>query len=361
MTDARPAVLVLGAEGFIGTAIRRHLAPRARLLSVDLRPLTPIAARFPYGGVVPWERAFQVDLGDPAQVDRLWADLAPEHAGLGGVVMLAAYYDFLNRPDARYARLQAGLEHLLRLVGRDLPPDAPFVFASSMAGLAPTEPGHPLTADSPRLGAWAYPASKLAAERALLAADIPQPRVQLVLAGVYSDLCELVPLYQQIERVRSRSPEKYFLPAHPDRGLTYVHLDSVADAFVRALERLRGRPGLHRLLIGQGHPVTYREIHDRASLAFHGRRLPLLRIPAPVASAGAWLLAHAARLVGRRRFILPWMIRFAGEHFELDPAPALEALGWSDPRDLRQDLDRLLDVAAHHPRLWREINARRPW
>jgi nucleoside-diphosphate-sugar epimerase len=355
------AVLVLGAEGFIGRALRARLADRYRLLSVDVRPPTPVEqladGRAPPVG----ERRIRCDLGDPRQIDRTFGGLGAELRACAGVVHLASYYDFANRPDPRYDRLHLAMPRLLEWIGDGIPVESPVIYASSMAALAPTRPGRRLRPESPRLGAWMYPRYKREAERVLEGAGLRQPVVELVLAAVYSDWCELVPLYQQIERVARRVLEACFYPGPTDRGLTYLHLDEATEAFDKALEALRGRPGIHRFLVGQHEPVTYREIHERASLAFHGRVLPLRRVPPELARVGARALKGLAALRGRRRFLAPWMVRFAGEHFEFDLTETTEALGWTPSRSLHEDLGPMLDFAATHHDLWRAINERRPW
>ncbi|QDG49444.1 NAD(P)-dependent oxidoreductase [Persicimonas caeni] len=354
-------VLILGAQGFIGTELRRRLAPNYRLLSVDLRPGDPIRSHMGDDDLCR-EKLFQADLGDTRQIDELW-DAIPdaEFSRLRGVIHLAAHYDFKNKPDRRYDRLHHALEHLLQRIDERVPAGVPLLYASSMASMAPTEPGMALTEHSPRLGAWAYPAFKIKAEDVIRDANLERATVELVLAGVYSNLCELVPLFKQIELVRSRSFEKYFYPGPTDRGLTYVHVEEVSRAFEMALEEFFGGRGIERFLIGQESPVTYREIHDRSAQAFYGKDLPLQRIPRALAYLGAKVLGAGARQVGKRRFIQPWMIEFAGEHFEFDLSHTRERLGWSPWRSLHDDLDRILQLAAFHPDVWLEVNEQRPW
>lgn len=348
-------VMVTGAAGLIGRAVRRKLAGRFRVVCVDLRRTEPLS--LPAAD----EEIHLCDVGDVDAFGALWRSLGARYPSCAGIIHLAWYYDFKNQMDPRYQMLLRGLEHWLPWIARDLPAHVPFLYASSMASLAPSEPGQKLTEQSPRMGGWAYPASKIAAEQILERAQNPQPRGELVLAGVYSDHCELVPLFQLIERVRSRSPEKFLLPASPDRGLTYVHLDEVADAFVRALAVLRGWTGVHRFLIGQQAPVTYREIHRKAALALTGRRLPILRVPKTVARFGAGTLAWYAQWRDQRRFIQPWMIAYAGEHFEFDLTHTKSVLGWQPERFLGTDLDAIVAFARDHQGEWLALNHERPW
>ncbi len=357
--DTRPCVLILGAEGFIGTHLRAHLADTHHLISVDVRPPTPISARI---GVHDGEEMLvQCDLGDTDQIDELFEAIAPHCAEVVGVVHLAAYYDFRNTPDARYTRLQGALDYLLTRIDACLPGDAPILYASSMAAMAPTAPGERLTPDSPKAGSWAYPQHKIASEEILEAANIANPIAQLVLAGVYSDMCELVPLFQQIERVRRKTLEAYFYPGAVDRGLTYVHVEDCVRAFAQGLEHMRGEQGVQRFLIGEAEPMTYETIQHRAAEAFHGKRLPLLPMPRLLAFIGAWVLGTLWGVFGKRRFIKSWMVQFSGEHFEFDLTQTREGLEWEPERSIHDRMDRILSVANHHTGLWLEVNEGRPW
>lgn len=347
------ALLILGAQGFIGQALRRLLAPQRRLVNVDRVEADPPAA--------PSERNLRLDLSEREQIDQLFETLGDEADAVEGVIDLVAYYDFENRPDPRYRAVEEGLEHLLRRGKEHLRPDVPFIYASSMAALEPTEPGRKLTADSPRSDAWAYTAHKVRCERILEAADVPQPRVELVLAGVYSDWCELVPLYQQIERVRRASVERLFYPGPIDRGFPYLHVDDAARAFEAAVEACRGRPGVHRYMVGEEEPVTYRMVQDIAAETFLGRSESVMRVPRAVARGGARVLDRWARWRGRRTFIQPWMIDYAGEHFELDIGPTIEDLGWRPTHDLHGELADICARAREHEDEWRRRNDARPF
>ena len=359
MTE-RDTILILGAEGFIGGRLRDRLNGQYRLLSVDVRPLKPVRARIGDDDLE-GEQLFRLDLGDPAQLDEFFDDIAGETSRLQAVVHLAAYYDFRNRPDARYGRLHVGLRHLLDLLRQRVDPDVPLIYASSMASLEPTEPGRLITEESSRIEAWMYPASKVEAENILREAAEHRPVVEMVLAAVYSDLGQLVPLFNQIELVRSKSIEKFMYPGPADRGLTYVHVTEAVDAFAKALSPFFGRTGAHRFLIGQERAVPYEYIHRLSSEIFYGKKLPLLPILPVFAVIGAHILNLLFSLFGKRRFLQPWMIQFAGEHFEFDLTHTKSELGWSPWRNLHDDLHRILEFAHYHHEIWLEVNERRPW
>ena len=353
------SLLILGAAGFIGTSIRRAAAAEYELLSVDL-VATPAAAGLTGVTRVVGEERYAVDLGSPAEIDGLWRAAKLDAREIAAVIHLAAYYDFRNRQDRRYERVIRGLAHLLERLGGSLRPDIPFLYASSMAAMAPTEPGQKQDADSPRAGLWEYPRHKREAEATIEAAAIPQPRVELVLAAVYSGWCELVPLYQHIEQVARRSPLSSLYPGSVDRGLTYVHLSAVADAFLRSIDAFRGQSGVHRLLIGEDRPVTYLQIHRAAQRAFGRRQGRIRRIPRWLARLGARIVGWMGKVLGTSPFIQPWMIDFAGEHFEFDIRPTRQLLEWQPGGYLGDRLDDICDRAAIHREIWRAKNEARP-
>lgn len=349
----RPIVVILGASGFIGRALQRKLYDDYELITVDLQPNT-LPEEFPTHHHI-------MNQGNPEHIEKLLSALAVHSDRLAGVVHLTAYYDFRNQPDKRYTQLEQTFPQLLHGLDKLLPAGAPILHSSSMAAMEPTEPGSPLSAKSPRIGSWAYPQHKLTMERILESCSLNRPVAELVLGGVYSDQGELVPLFQQIERLRRRRPEALFFPGNTDRGLTYVHVDDVADAFVCALIRLRGQLRVHRLLIGEACAVTYREIHERASQEFHGYRLPLFWVPRWLAAAGAAVLGWLGDRVGVRRFLRAWMVPYAGEHFEFDLAPTEQSIGWKPRVLLGERLSAILHFAKSQPKDWLEVNQARPW
>ena len=349
----RPVVLILGGSGFIGQAIQQRLHKEYDLVTADLRPNV-----FENASSAQHHR---IDQGDPEQVQHLLSVLEEYAERLAGVIHLTAYYDFRNQPDKRYTQLEQTFPQLLRGLDALLPAGAPILHSSSMAAMEPTEPGSPLSASSPRIGSWAYPQHKLAMERIMESCALKRPVAELVLAGVYSDRGELVPLFQQIERIRRYRPEALFFPGNADRGLTYVHVNDVADAFARALVRLRDQTQVHRLLIGESSAVNYREVHDRASHVFHGYHLPIFWVPRWLAASGAYVLGWVGDRFGVRRFLRAWMVRYAGEHFEFDLAPTENSIGWKPSVHLSERLPTILRFAKSTPEDWLTVNRARPW
>lgn len=366
-------ILMTGAAGLLGRYIRYALNDHYRFWCIDKSEIKDM-----YVGDI----ADQIDIGSLSGLTEIWDRRPDITAKLHGVIHFAAYYDYRNSGSPENLRVNQGLERLLMLVSKDAPGDCVFVSAGSLVSLAPVRPGQRLTENSPRSGLWDYPRSKLQAERLLDQSIIRQPIVQLILAPVYTDWCEFYPLFQWIELCNAAGPEKHFFPGPPTRGLTYCHIDDVVAAFEIVLKRYgaggdliteatallndkRARNSVEvameggvreKFLIGQPQPLTYREIHARASTAFRGKPVPLIQLPLEIVYYGAQVLEWFAKLRRIDRFVKPWMISFSGYHYAIDSTLARVRLGWLPKKSIQQDLDGLLVKAVRDRANWLKTN-----
>ncbi|MEY4631316.1 MAG: hypothetical protein RIQ81_1436 [Pseudomonadota bacterium] len=366
-----------GASGLLGRYLRYALNSKYRFWCVDRAPVPDM-----YVGDV----GDVVDLGSLSTLTEAWERRREITSNLHAVVHLAAYYDFSNVPNPAYVRVNQGLERLLMLISKDAPGNCVFVHAGSVISLAPSMPGQRLNESSPRAATWEYPRSKQQAERLLDQSPLRQPIIQLILAGIYTDWCELVPLFQWIELCGRPGIERNFYAGPPTRGHSYVHIEDVVRAFEIVLDRYGNGGDLikqaefellekrlkksvevsmeggvrEKFLIGQPQPVTYREIHARACSALFGRALPLIQLPPEWAKVGVAILAMVAKARKKPQFIRSWMVDRAGDHYALDLTRARTRLGWVPKKSLQTDLDGMLGRAMRERDRWLKANLARP-
>jgi nucleoside-diphosphate-sugar epimerase len=88
--------------------------------------------------------------------------------------------------------------------------------------------------------------------------------------------------------------------------------------------------------------------------SLHGKAWPTIRIPKPVAKAGAWVQEKLRG--GEEAFIKPWMVDLADAHYPVDPARAREKLGWEPRHSLRRTLDTILRCLKEDPQRWYKVN-----
>jgi len=344
-TPDKPTVLVTGAAGLIGSRLMRLLSPHYDTVGFDIvEPKEPSAA----------DGWIKCDLTEDESVAAALAQFRDLHGdNLASVIHLAAYYDFSGDPSPLYRDLTVeGTRRLLEQLQTFEVEQ--FVFSSSLLVMKPAEPGKVLTEASPTQAEWAYPQSKLATEGVVADSRGEIPALVLRIAGVYDEDCHSIPIAQQVKRIYEKEMESYFFPGNADCGQSFVHLDDVADCLCRAVERRRRLRAEELLLVGEPDVMSYGELQDEIGRQLHGKAWPTIRIPKPVAKAGAW--AQEKVFGEEEAFIKPWMVDLADAHYPVDPTRANETLGWEPRHGLRRTLPTILERLEQDPRRWYEVN-----
>jgi len=343
--QTRPVILVTGSSGLIGRAVARELCGDYAVVGLDLEEPAD---------TLPDEEWIRCDLTDDDSVSGALDEVHSTHGRqVESVIHLAAYYDFSGADSPLYEKLTvAGTRRLLRGL-RDLD-TGQFVFASSLLVMEPVEPGERIDEDSATSAEWAYPRSKLAAETVIHENRGPIPTVILRLAGVYDDECHSLPIGQQIARIHGKRLESFFFPGDPDRGQPFVHLEDLARCFRRVIA-LRGALDAEELfLVAEPHVAPYGELQDRIGEALHGHEWPTIRLPAPVAKAGAWMREKISG--ADERFIRPWMIDIADAHYPVSIDRARRRLRWQPRHRLLEEIGPMLERLRLDPVRWYESN-----
>jgi nucleoside-diphosphate-sugar epimerase len=271
---------------------------------------------------------------------------------VASVIHLAAHYDFCGEPSPLYEEITVrGTERLLRsLEGFEV---GQFVFSSSMLVHAPSEPGRPITEESPLLPKWDYPKSKVETERLLHEIRGNLPLVVLRIAGVYDDRCHSIPIAHQIQRIFERRMISHVYPGDPSHGQAFVHLDDLVQALELVVDRRRVLPPELTLLIGEKETLSYEFLQRELGRLIHDEEWETKPIAKPLAKAGAWL---QDQVPGEEPFIKPWMIDLADDHYELDIGRARKLLGWEPQRSLRRTLPTMVSDLKADPIGWYQAN-----
>jgi len=162
-TEPQPRSFVTGADGFIGSRLVSALLDRGHSVRALLRP-----------GKQPTRLA---GMRNRKELELVNGDICTSPTLLGGqsvdyVFHLAAAQ--LAVPESTYERINhGGMKNLVKQVQRDAPGLRRFVYVSSLAAAGPSLDGRPLNEDAEEKPVSRYGQSKLAAERALAAADSP--------------------------------------------------------------------------------------------------------------------------------------------------------------------------------------------
>ena len=339
----RPAVLVTGSSGLIGSRLVAAISTRYDVTGLDLKP--------PQKGndQAAW---IETDMTDDASV-RAALDEVRRRRGsqLASVVHLAAYYDFKGEPSPLYEELTVeGTRRLLE--GLQQFEVEQFIFSSTLLVMEPAEEGEVLTEASPVAPEWDYPQSKIRAEAVIQEHRGSIPALILRMAGVYDEDCHSVPIAQQIARIHQKQLESYFFPGDTDHGQAFVHLDDLIECVTLAIERRHQLPDYETLLIAEPDVMSYEELQDAIGELLHGQEWTTIRIPKSLAKAGAWVKGQ----FGEEMFIKPWMIDLADQHYPVEIERARKLLGWEPRHRLRTTIPEMIERLKADPAGWYERN-----
>ena len=345
----RGVVLVTGSSGYLGGAIIRRLAEDYALVGLD-RP----------GGAPPPKPAHHIDIdlgSDEAVRDALQKVREKFGGRIASVVHLAAYYDVSGEPNPLYDKTTVqGTRRLIEAL-QDFEVEQ-FIYASTMLVHRPTDnPNERINEDSPIDPAWAYPESKVEAEQVLRDRHGDIPLVLARFAGVYDDAGHSPFLAQQIARIHEHRLSARVYPGMLCAGQSFLHLDDLTEAVASLIERRKELPAELPVLVGEPEALGYEEIQDIIGCALHGEEWTTVRIPQPLAKAGAWLQAE---VLGEDGDIKPWMVDASNDHYVLDISRARSLLGWEPSHSLRETLPKMVAALKRDPTGWYKANKLNP-
>ncbi len=345
--DDRPLVLVTGAAGLIGTRVARALIRDHRVVGLDIAE--------PSEGYPDEAHSVECDLTSDEKTLQAVRTVVKRHgADVASVIHLAAYYDFSGEPSPLYDELTVqGTKRLLHAL-RSLTRTEQLIFSSSLLVMRPSEPGLVLDERSEVFAEWDYPQSKLDTEAVLEEERGSIHVVVLRIAGAYDEWGHSPPITQQIWRIREKKLESFVFPGNRSHGQSFIHLDDVTACLWGTVLHREALESWEVFLIGEPELLSYGELQDRIGERLHGREWPTLRIPAPIAKAGAWVKEKTPG--GEEEFIKPWMVDLADAHYPVSIERAKRRLHWEPRHRLAQTLPEMIENMLRDPQRFDEIN-----
>jgi nucleoside-diphosphate-sugar epimerase len=348
MPDRQDTVLVTGSDGFVGRRVVEELTATANVVGVDMRePEAPPAGT-----------DFElIDLTDDHSVRTAMTAIRERHGTrIASVIHLAAHFDLSGEPDPLYTAVTVrGTERLLEALD-DFAVEQ-FVFSSTMLVHQPAKPGRRIDESWPLEPKLPYRASKIETEELLRSKHGEIPLVLVRAAGVYDDGCHSPFLAHQIARIYEESAKSHAYPGDLQTAQAVVHVDDLAGALVRIVERRSRLPHELALLIGEPDAMPYAALQNAIAQCVHGKDWQTWQVPKPLAKTGAWL---EDKVMGQDLFVKPWMVDAADDDYTLDISRAQELLGWQPQYRLEERLPVIIERLKKDPAAWYAANGLDP-
>jgi nucleoside-diphosphate-sugar epimerase len=351
-----PTIIITGSSGYLGSALCADLDRDHRVVGIDCRPPSP-----PLQKAAPrtaWEK---VDISDAAAVSEAFRRSRHTLGRIDFVIHFAVYYHYGRgwRREYDLHNIQ-GTHNLIAAACRAAA--GRILFAASIASLLPPPAGAVLTEDSCEMARFPYCRSKAAGERLCAERLDELPAVVLRIGGVFSDWCELPPLYSLIRLWSRRGPLGRCVPGRGRTGFPYIHRDELVR-FVRRVIEKNDTLGRHEVLFASEerctcHADLFRPIRRLAGL---GSADGPIHMPPLLVLLFLYLKLSANGLLSRQTYEQPWMLDYTDRPLRVDARRTRQRLDWR-PRDEYAILNRLPTVMENfrrNRRYWENRNIRR--
>lgn len=340
----KQTIIITGSNGFIGYAITKRLSQKYNVIGFDqIFPKESLCAT-----------NYEVNISSKESISKALEDMRQKYgSNIASVIHLAAYYSFAEQESPEYDKITVkGTDQFLQLL-KNFEVEQ-FIFSSTMLVHRPAEIGEKINENSPVEPSWAYPKSKVDAEKILKREHEFIPLVNLRIAGVYDDHCHSIPISNQIMRIYEKQLSGRLYPGNDSKGQTFLHLDDLVDAIDKIIEKRKILPAEVDLLLGEPKAISYAALQHIVAMLVHGRHWNSLKIPLWFAKLGSWLQHHTPLI--RKPFIMPWMIDFTNDHYELDISRAQKLIEWKPQHDLQKTLPIMIETLKKNPLQWYKEN-----
>jgi len=349
-------ILVTGAAGFIGSSLVIALSKGHHVIGLDKRKPSEILIKTAPG--VKW---IELDISDASNVNFIFQQVVDDFGKIDFVIHLAAYYHFGIDWKDEYERTNIkGTENVVNAaihyrIQR-------FFFTSSIAALEPLQFGQRLNEGSPASDYIPYAKSKLVGENIIKEASLRIPGTILRRGGVFSDWCELPPLYSLIRLWSSFKPLSNMIPGKGESGIPYIHITDVIEIFKRCIALHDKLENSETFMASPSGTVIHRDLFLAIKQALNQKEThnPIF-IPPVLAGIGLRIKLKFGSIIGNIPFEQPWMLKYTDRPWIVNNDYTQKKLNWqTSPRlDILERLPVIINFYKDHEDIWIERNLRR--
>jgi len=349
----RAVAVITGASGLLGSAICLDLAGDHDVVAIDRRAPSEALRR-----AAPEATWAVHDIASEGHVRETLGAAKAQFGHIDFLVHFAAFYDFgrvwlpgyqATNVDGTANLIAAASELGVRRA----------IFASSIAALDPPPPGAAVDHDTPASDVIPYAKSKRIGEDLFREAQDRLPGVVLRIGGVFTDWCELPPLYSLIRLWGGLWPTARVIPGRGESGIPYIHRADLVALARAVIERSDELGSYEVFLASQNGCVTHNQLFPviRREAGKSVRAKPIY-MPRMLAKTGLTVQCALGSLIGRMPYERPWMLDYVDCPLNVDTTRNQAILGWDclPKRSIMARLPAMMVNWWDHRELWDERN-----
>lgn len=353
---SKKVIIVTGAAGFLGSSLVVELTHDYKIVALDIRqPSADLRNSTPE---VVWHKG---DVSSAADVTGIFEKASAEFGQIEYIIHLAAYYHFGNDWRQEYTKTNiVGTENVLRAAAEHRA--RRIIFASSIAAMEPLPDGHLLTEQSPTSHYLPYARSKAVGEEIVRRYQDRLSSIVLRFAGVFSDWCELPPLFSLIRLWTSLPIINRTMPGDGRSGMPYLHLCDAVRLFKCCLDEEVHLDKTETLLAAPHGTTLHNEIYRAVRKTMSRREPPNpIRVPPPLARPGLAAKAALEKLRNRPSYLHPWMADYIDRPWVVDNRLTEEKLTWrcTPGMGILERVPKMLGLYSDDRKSWLDRNTRR--
>lgn len=319
----RKVIIVTGAAGFIGSTLIVDLSKDYRIIAIDQR--LPTHALIKAAPNVKWEK---LDISNATKVNITFQKAKKDLGMIDYVIHLAAYYHFGNGWRKEYENTNVkGTENIIKASIKQSVQR--IIFTSSIAAMEPPAQGDFLNEKSAVSDYFPYAKSKSEGEKIIKNASKEIPCIVLRLGGVFSDWCELPPLYSLIKLWFASGPFSKIIPGKGESGIPYIHLLDVIQIIKRCILSHDQLDSFEIFLASQNGVVMHKDIFSIIKQSQNNiRSNKPIYMPPKLVKIGLYIKMIIGFIVNKMPFEQSWMLKFIDRPWIVDNSFTQKKLGW---------------------------------
>lgn len=316
-----PILIVTGASGIIGSHFLDTCKDDYYIYAIARR--SQLISNVPIHHNVKW---IQLDVGDKDMVDKT-IDNIISAGGADFIIHLAGYYDFDNEDSPEFHRTNVlGTLHMLQ--GAEKLKIKRFIFSSSLTVSKFNDADTIIDESSPADADFPYAVSKKEAEELIMQYSEKFPCAIMRLAAIFSDWCEYGPLYMFLMTWLTRNWKSRVLAGKGVSAVPYLHVKNLNTFILSIMQHSKRLPACPILIASPDGCTTHNELYNIAIRYNYHREPKPIFMPLWLASIGVFIFDIWGKIIGKRPFEKPWMMKYIDKKLEVDAAKSREMLQW---------------------------------